>query len=108
MAKNLFLVWAIHVIHLMSLYRTNLEKTIRYKRALLIIDDHGSRECPLALYLFQCNGIDILILPAHTTHITQMFDVCLTHPLKQLSTKLLKQLIKENEDNKTQSKISII
>lgn len=64
------------------------------------MDDHGSRECPLTLHLLKCNAIDVLILPAHTTHITQMFDVRLAHPLKNLSAKIMKKLIQENEINR--------
>lgn len=108
MTRDLFLVWTIHIIHWLSMYRSNLDKSIRNKSTLLVMDGHGSRECPLALHLLKCNGIDVLILPAHTTHITQMFDVCLAHPLKQLSAKIMKKLIQENEGQKTQSKISII
>lgn len=74
----------------------------------MVMDGHGSRECPLALYLLKCNSINVLILPAHTTHITQMFDVCLAHSLKRLAAKIMKKLIKENIANKDMTRISII
>lgn len=82
MSRDLFLVWVIHIIHWVSIYKTNFDKSIRNKRLLLIMDGHGSRECPLVLYLLKVSCIDVLILPAHTIHITQMFDVCFAHPLK--------------------------
>lgn len=55
------------------------------------------------------NLIDVLVLPAHTTHITQMFDVCLASPLKSTYSKIFDTLLNEVDftDNST-SKISKI
>ena len=39
----------------------------------------------------------MLVLPGHTTHVTQMFDVVITSPLKSAYTKLLVKLLKEND-----------
>lgn len=72
------------------------------------MDGHWSRECLLALHLLKCNGIDVLIFPAHTTNITQIFDVYLAHPLNNLSVKIMKMQIQEYEGEKNQSKISVI
>lgn len=41
------------------------------------------------------NLIDVLVLPAHTTHITQMFDVCLASPLKSTYSKIFDTLLNE-------------
>ena len=108
MTRDLFLVWVIHVIHWFSLYIKKLDKSLRNKKALMVMDGHRSRECPLALYLLKCNSINVLILPAHTTHITQMFDVFLAHSLKRLAAKIMKKLMKENIANKDMTRISII
>lgn len=60
------------------------------------MDGHGSRECPLVLYLLKVSCIDVLILPAHTT---QMFDVCFAHPLKSLAAKIMNEMIKNIDDD---------
>lgn len=104
MCRDLFLIWTIHFINWLSIYRTTLAETIRNARALLIVDGHSSRECPIALQLLRSNGVDVLVLPGHTTHITQMFDVCLASAVKSKYTKLLNKLLKESTitaENKT-------
>ena len=79
----------------MSLYRQTLQANIRSHRALLILDGHASRECPIGLLLLRNAKIDVLTLPGHTTHVTQMFDVILASPLKTEYTKLLNKLLKQ-------------
>ena len=99
MNRDLFLVWSVHFLNWLSLYRVSLPSNIRACRALLVVDGHGSRECPLALQILAQQGVDVLVLPAHTTHITQMFDVVLAAPLKKAFTKYMRKLIKENPLN---------
>ena len=94
MTRDIFLTWCINFINWLSVYRQTLPSTIRDARALLVTDGHGSRECPIALELLRRNNIDILILPAHTTHITQMFDVGLAASLKKVIAQTLSKLLK--------------
>ena len=93
--RDLFLIWVLHLINWMSLYRQTLQANIRTNRALLILDGHASRECPIGLLLLRNAKIDVLTLPGHTTHVTQMFDVILASPLKTEYTKLLNKLLKQ-------------
>lgn len=46
------------------------------KRGLLIVDGHSSRINPDLWKLFRAENIDVVILPAHTSHITQPLDLC--------------------------------
>ena len=96
MNRDLFLVWTVNFLNWLSRYRLELHSSIRSSRALLVLDGHGSRECPLALKMLHDHGVDVLTLPAHTTHITQMFDVCLAAPLKKEFAKTMQKLIKEH------------
>ena len=95
MNAELFHVWSVLFINWVSEYRCKLPSSIRFHRALLVMDGHVSRECPRALFMLFKAGIDVLILPAHTTHITQMFDVCLAAPLKSVFAVNLQKLLKD-------------
>ena len=97
MTRDLFFVWCVHLINWLSLYRQTLASNIRDHRALLIIDGHTSRECPLGLLLLRNAKVDVLTLPGHSTHVTQMFDRVLASPLKHDYTKNLNKLLKENK-----------
>lgn len=109
MTKDLFLIWVINFINFLGEYRKSLDKSIRNKRALLIMDGHGSRQCPIAIQLLETNLIDVLILPEHSTHVTQMFDVALAYPLKQCYSKNFQKLLKNIDfNNLTISKIAEI
>ena len=71
----------------------------RFRMALLIIDGHSSRACPLALLLLRKASIDVLILPSHTTHVLQLFDVGLVSPLKTAFSPLFWKVLKEAINN---------
>ena len=96
MCRDLFLIWVIHFINWLSSYRLTLNSHIRNAAALLILDGHSSRECPIALALLKSSNCNVLVLPGHTTHITQMFDVCIASALKAHYTKILNKLLKES------------
>jgi hypothetical protein len=49
---------------------------------LLIIDGHKTRLSLLAAVFFELNGIDVLMLTAHSPHLLQMFDVAVASPIK--------------------------
>ena len=62
------------------------------KKVLLIVDGHSSRSNPNSLKLLRENDIELLILPAHLTHLLQPFDVGIAGTLKMLFRKSLIEL----------------
>lgn len=96
MTRDLFVIWTIHFINFVKLYRESLSEDIRYLPILLIMDGHLSRENLLALYLLQREKIPVLILPSHTSHILQMFDVALASPFKKKYTKYFERYFQES------------
>lgn len=82
--RETFLFWTISFINELSEYRKNLPVAISDLDALLIVDGHSSRENAYALQLLKEANVQVLTLPAHTSHILQMFDVALAAPLKRI------------------------
>ena len=82
--KETFLYWVICFINSISEYRRDLKPDLLDQRALLIIDGHTSRENAFALQLLEAAKIDVLTIPAHTSHILQMFDVAIASVLKRV------------------------
>ena len=102
MTRDLFLLWTFNFINWMSQYRLSLPQDIRDKRALILLDGHTSRECPLALLLLRRACIDVVIFPSHCTHVIQLFDVAIAAPLKsKFSSCFRKVLIQKQEQNET-------
>lgn len=64
-----------------------LPPEIRRKRALLIIDGAPAHSCPWALELLKAFGVIVLTLPAHSSHLLQMFDVVLAPIVKKQFSK---------------------
>lgn len=46
------------------------------RQGLLILDGHNSRANSKVIKVFKEANIDVLVLPAHTSHITQPLDLC--------------------------------
>ena len=82
MTKDLFLLWSICFISWLSEFRLTLPPHLMENKFLLVMDGHPSRQCPLALLLLRKARVDVLILPSHTTHVLQLFDVGLASALK--------------------------
>lgn len=80
--KYLFMYWGLLFLAEISKYRLSLPDDLRNKRILLILDGHRSRANYFLANLFDSYGIDILILPGHTSHLLQPFDVSIASPLK--------------------------
>ena len=58
-------------------FNRRAKKLPRDKRhGLLIVDGHNSRVNAELMQHFKDNNIDVLVLPAHTSHITQPLDLC--------------------------------
>ena len=56
-------------------YYLMLPQGIIYQYILLISDGHSTRSDPSTIEFFRKKGIQLLILPPHTSHILQPFDV---------------------------------
>ena len=82
--RETFLYWVVCFINDLSLYRKKLPEDIANEEALLIIDGHTSRENAFAMQLLAKNHVQVLIIPAHTSHILHIFDVALASPLKRM------------------------
>ena len=91
--RDTFLWFAICFIHWLSIFKLTIDKSLRDLPSILIMDGHKSRECPLALQLFKQNNIDVFILPSHTTHLTQLFDVGIGSQMKRCFSQILKKLM---------------
>jgi hypothetical protein len=66
--KDLWVYFALVFCAQISLYRLTLPEDIREQDVLLIIDRHKTRLSLLAAVIFDLNGIDVLMPPAHSTH----------------------------------------
>jgi hypothetical protein len=80
----------------MNVQRRKLPTEIRWKRGLLIVDGHTSRECPIAFSLLDKANFDQLVLSSHLSHVLQMFDVGLAWPFKAKFAELFLK-IEKNE-----------
>ena len=99
MNKKLFTFWALCFVSETLVYRLNLPEHLREQRILLIMDGHKSRANFFAVKLFDAFGIDLLILPGHTTHLLQPFDICVASSLKtEYKKNLLAYVISLDED----------
>lgn len=102
--KNTFIYYCIILITQLSIYRQNLPKEIQNDRIVLIVDGHPSRfsfQACLILYLFD---VDLVLLPPHTSHLLQAFDVSVAAPLK---TNFKQELITERFDSFVQNGVDI-
>jgi len=72
--------------------RTSLEdEQIRRWELLLTLNGQTSRQCPATLQLLHPFNIQVLILPNHTSHILQMFDIVLVALLKRTLSGFLRR-----------------
>ena len=99
MTRDLFLLWVFNFINWLSHYRIVLGKGCYDLPALLLMDGHSSRECPLALMLLRRAHVDVIILPSHVSHVLQMFDVAIAAPLKLFFATKFKKALKEVASN---------
>jgi hypothetical protein len=82
--RETFFLWTVFFCHWAEMYRSELrEYWMRHSPILLIVDGHTSRACPAALQLMRLFNIELLILPAHTSHILQMFDIGIAADFKR-------------------------
>jgi hypothetical protein len=93
MMQRAFLLYAQFLLYELKLYRMYLSMEIREQRFLLILDGHTSRWTYEAIYVLHVGGVDVLVLPAHCTHVLQIFDVSIAGALKILLAQFCEQLI---------------
>jgi hypothetical protein len=80
--KDLWIYYALVFSAQMSEYHLSLPETIRDNEIFLVTDGHKNRLSFLAAMIFVLNSIEVLVLPGHSIHLLQMFDVFVTFPLK--------------------------
>lgn len=90
MTELIFYYWSFLFATWITSYRAiHLPDNIKQSNILLIIDGCIAHKCPEALRLLALNNITVLVIPAHTSHILQAFDVLLASPLKSYFRKFL-------------------
>lgn len=80
--NEVFAKWAVNFAHWTRLWRRQLPANRQQRRILLIMDGHTTRRHVGAMLYLWRNGIDVLTLPGHCSHILQPFDVGIASPLK--------------------------
>jgi hypothetical protein len=82
MTQRTFLMYAQFLLYELKLYRQRLPPELMEDRFLLILDGHSSRWTSEAISVLRDGGVDVLVLPAHCTHVLQPFDVSVAAPVK--------------------------
>lgn len=78
--KDLFTAFAIYFCNEISLFRITQKIS---EDIWLIVDGHRSRINSIAIEYFIKNRVNVLVLPSHTSHVCQPFDVGLASPMKR-------------------------
>lgn len=85
--SKIFFIWCLFFIGEVNRQRDFLRATYseraRTTFCVLIVDGHKSKINSEAIELLFMNNIQLIILPAHTTQVTQPFDICVAASLKQ-------------------------
>lgn len=76
-------------------HKQTAAKTIGSKR-LLILDNHGSHTTPEFIQFAEDNGIVLLWMPPHSSHILQPLDVGCCSPLKKAHSQQIEHLIRNH------------
>ena len=95
MDRYQFFAWVTSFLGWYHNYITQKGGKYRSLRGLLILDGHVSRTCPIALEVLDAFNVMVLILPAHSTHILQLFDVGLASPMKNYYGQLLHKYLRD-------------
>jgi hypothetical protein len=81
-AKDLGIYYVLIFSAQMNEYRLSLPEAIRDTEILLVIGGYKRRLSFFTAIIFFLNSIEVLDLPAHSSHLLQMFDVSVASPLK--------------------------
>ena len=106
MNHDIFFIWCLLFVCEMTWYRLSLPEGIRNKTIILIVDGHKSRGNYYAAKLLSKFNILLLILPGHTSHVLQAFDVGVASPLKTAFAKFLQEYHLQIGDEITITNIS--
>ncbi len=86
MSSKIFVIWALFFAAEVNRRRQQLVciegNEILSKPCFLFVDGHKSRVNSDAIEILCANNIRVIVLPAHTSHVTQPFDVALAGPFK--------------------------
>jgi hypothetical protein len=82
MTTHLFAIWAIDFAHELSFHRAALPPALRLEWANLFVDGHSSRINSEAVEYLNTHCVYLIILPAHTSHVLQLFDRVIAAPFK--------------------------
>ena len=94
MDRYTFLMWCVCFAGWIQEFRTGFAE-FADKYVVLILDGHGSRENSLGIEILEHYKIIIIVLPSHTTHVLQLFDVVLASPTKKLFTDLFRKALQD-------------
>lgn len=93
MTKSVYRYFALTFVAEVSRLRAQWPESLRDEPILLFVDGHPSRWDFVANLIFWTFNIDVVCFPGHSSHLLQMFDVCIAAPLKQ---EFKKQLYSQN------------
>ena len=83
MTERAFYAWSVMFSSWLTVYRaTVLPDSFKSSNILLVMDGCLAHGAPEAIRLLAKHNVTVLILPAHTSHLLQPFDVLLAAPLK--------------------------
>ena len=97
--RDTFLYWSLCLINELSFYRRTLAPEYQNHKALLIMDGHTSRQCPMALIFLSARNVEVLVLPSHATHVMQIFDVSIASPLKTYYGSAIKKYLHDMKED---------
>lgn len=99
MTKDLFLCWAINFANWLTCYRATLTREKSQQWSVLFLDGHASRLNPAAMEYLHNHRVHVIIIPSHTSHVLQPFDVGIAGPVKNAFKANLNRFIEESKDN---------
>jgi hypothetical protein len=80
--KRTFVLYAHFLADQLREYWRSLSLVISNQRFLVILDGHSSRFTIEVIQFLDDEGVDVIVLPTHCTHVLQPFDVGIPSPLK--------------------------
>jgi hypothetical protein len=86
MTQRCFLIYVHCFLCELTQYQKDLPSHLQGQTMLLIIDGHTSRWTFEAMTALRLAGIDVLVLPAHCTHLLQPYDITVASPVKAALT----------------------
>lgn len=74
---------------LTQVFDPSTRPSIPSQRRLLVVDGHGSHVKARNIAFCMQNNIDLMVLPAHSSHITQPLDIAVFGPLKGAMSRIV-------------------